>query len=157
MQQFSDRVLSMTPDDVLAHFEQSDQLRYMVDDLKRSFGGDGVQRDPNPGPEIQTEGPARWGELSEDQKGKVEKYINLLLAKQEKLPLVERAGREVVQQRQLKGITYQLEKVRCGKPNCKSCPHGPYWYAYYRKGFNGRMVSKYIGKEFKTLDSKDSK
>lgn len=40
-------------------------------------------------------------------------------------------------------VTYQLEKIRCGK-NCKKCPHGPYWYGYYSK--NGRTVSKYIGK-----------
>jgi hypothetical protein len=41
------------------------------------------------------------------------------------------------------GVTYRLERVRCGKPNCKSCPHGPYWYAYYREG--KRLRSRYIG------------
>lgn len=43
------------------------------------------------------------------------------------------------------GVTYRLERVRCGKPGCKSCPHGPYWYAYYRDG--GRLRSRYIGRE----------
>lgn len=43
------------------------------------------------------------------------------------------------------GVAYRLESVRCGKPNCKSCPHGPYWYAYFRDG--GRLRSRYIGKE----------
>ena len=43
------------------------------------------------------------------------------------------------------GITYRLEDVRCGKPNCKSCPHGPYWYAYYRE--DGRLKSRYIGRD----------
>lgn len=43
------------------------------------------------------------------------------------------------------GVTYRLETVRCGKPNCKSCPHGPYWYAYYRDG--GKLRSRYIGRE----------
>jgi hypothetical protein len=42
------------------------------------------------------------------------------------------------------GVTYRLERVRCGKPGCKSCPHGPYWYAYYREG--DRLRSRYIGR-----------
>jgi hypothetical protein len=51
------------------------------------------------------------------------------------------------------GVTYRLESVRCGKPNCKSCPHGPYWYAYYRDG--GKLRSRYIGRELPTLESDD--
>ena len=43
------------------------------------------------------------------------------------------------------GVTYRLETVRCGKTNCKSCPHGPYWYAYFREG--NRLKSRYIGRE----------
>lgn len=43
------------------------------------------------------------------------------------------------------GVTYRLERVRCGKPGCKSCPHGPYWYAYFREG--DRLRSRYVGKE----------
>lgn len=42
-------------------------------------------------------------------------------------------------------VTYRLESVRCGKPNCRSCPHGPYWYAYFREG--SRLRSRYIGRE----------
>ncbi len=42
-------------------------------------------------------------------------------------------------------VTYRLESVKCGKPDCKSCPHGPYWYAYYREG--KRLKSRYIGRE----------
>jgi hypothetical protein len=42
-------------------------------------------------------------------------------------------------------VTYRLESVRCGKAGCKSCPHGPYWYAYFRE--NGRLRSRYIGRE----------
>jgi hypothetical protein len=40
-------------------------------------------------------------------------------------------------------VTYRLETVRCGKKACTSCPHGPYWYAYWREG--GRLRSRYIG------------
>ncbi|HYY45236.1 MAG TPA: hypothetical protein VE975_08640 [Actinomycetota bacterium] len=42
-------------------------------------------------------------------------------------------------------VTYRLESVRCGRKGCKSCPHGPYWYAYYREG--GRLRSRYIGRD----------
>jgi hypothetical protein len=41
-------------------------------------------------------------------------------------------------------VTYRLEPVRCGKSGCTRCPHGPYWYAYWRE--DGRLRSRYIGK-----------
>jgi hypothetical protein len=47
--------------------------------------------------------------------------------------MVERSG----------SITYRLERVSCGK-GCKGCPHGPYWYGYWKEG--GKTRSKYIGK-----------
>ena len=40
-------------------------------------------------------------------------------------------------------VTYRREEVRCGKANCTRCPHGPYWYAYWREG--GRLRSRYLG------------
>jgi hypothetical protein len=40
-------------------------------------------------------------------------------------------------------ITYRREEVRCGKANCSRCPHGPYWYAYWRE--DGRLRSRYLG------------
>ena len=42
-------------------------------------------------------------------------------------------------------VTYRQEHVRCGRENCSRCPHGPYWYAYWRE--DGRMRSRYIGKQ----------
>jgi hypothetical protein len=42
-------------------------------------------------------------------------------------------------------VTYRLETVRCGKAACQSCPHGPYWYAYWRE--DGKLRSRYVGKE----------
>ncbi len=41
-------------------------------------------------------------------------------------------------------ITFRYETVRCGKANCTRCPHGPYWYAYWKE--NGRTRSRYIGR-----------
>ena len=56
----------------------------------------------------------------------------------------EKPGREVIVRVIRGGGTYQLEMVRCGKSRCRSCPHGPYWYQYWKEG--GRTKSKYIGK-----------
>lgn len=41
-------------------------------------------------------------------------------------------------------VSYRLERVRCGKAGCTKCPHGPYWYAYWREG--DRVRSRYIGR-----------
>jgi len=40
--------------------------------------------------------------------------------------------------------SYRRQWVRCGKKGCTRCPHGPYWYAYWRQG--GRLRSRYLGK-----------
>lgn len=41
-------------------------------------------------------------------------------------------------------VTYRQEYVRCGKERCRACPHGPYWYAYWKE--RGRTRSRYIGR-----------
>lgn len=41
-------------------------------------------------------------------------------------------------------IRLRERSVRCGKAVCRSCPHGPYWYAFWTE--NGRRRSKYIGR-----------
>jgi hypothetical protein len=47
-------------------------------------------------------------------------------------------------EKQIGSITFRYETVRCGKQNCSRCPHGPYWYAYWKEG--GRTRSRYIGR-----------
>jgi len=42
------------------------------------------------------------------------------------------------------GATIREEHVKCGKPNCNKCKHGPYFYAYWRE--NGKLKKKYIGR-----------
>jgi hypothetical protein len=42
------------------------------------------------------------------------------------------------------GETYRSEWVKCGNPRCRSCPHGPYWYAYKRDG--KKIRKRYVGK-----------
>ena len=61
--------------------------------------------------------------------------------------LVSRVGGEPVgANRPGRGkVTFRQERVRCGRASCSRCPHGPYWYAYWREG--GRLRSRYIGKE----------
>lgn len=41
-------------------------------------------------------------------------------------------------------VKLRQQNVRCGKSNCSRCPHGPYWYAYWRE--DGQRRSKYVGK-----------
>ncbi len=42
-------------------------------------------------------------------------------------------------------VRYRQKPVRCGKPTCTACPHGPYWYAHWTE--DGRRRSRYIGSE----------
>lgn len=39
--------------------------------------------------------------------------------------------------------TIRIKEVRCGKKNCKKCPHAIYAYAQYRVG--KKVTEKYIG------------
>jgi len=40
-------------------------------------------------------------------------------------------------------FTFRAEYIRCGR-KCHGCPHGPYWYGYYREG--KRLRKRYFGK-----------
>ncbi|MBS3941983.1 MAG: hypothetical protein KG028_13580 [Actinobacteria bacterium] len=42
------------------------------------------------------------------------------------------------------GLSYRREHVRCGKAGCTTCPHGPYWYAYWKE--DGRTRKRYVGR-----------
>ena len=67
---------------------------------------------------------------------------------EEEEPIPVKEGREMVEERKEGGVTLRLEYVRCGKENCRCVrdkAHGPYWYAYFRRG--GKVRSKYIGKK----------
>ena len=46
-------------------------------------------------------------------------------------------------------VTYRQERVRCGREACTRCPHGPYWYAYWRE--EGRVRSRYVGKSLRGI------
>lgn len=59
--------------------------------------------------------------------------------------LVSRHGVDAAEGGRRGSVTFRQERVRCGREGCTRCPHGPYWYAYWREG--GRLRSRYIGKE----------
>jgi hypothetical protein len=50
-------------------------------------------------------------------------------------------------------VTFRQERVRCGRKACTRCPHGPYWYAYWRE--DGRLRSRYVGKELPRVGPSD--
>lgn len=45
----------------------------------------------------------------------------------------------------MQSYTYRAEYVNCNSSKCRGCPHGPYWYGYFRE--DGRLKKKYFGKE----------
>lgn len=47
--------------------------------------------------------------------------------------------------RPLHRSSLQVKSIRCGKPNCQKCPHGPYVYRAWRGG-DGKVRSEYIGR-----------
>jgi len=61
----------------------------------------------------------------------------------------------IVKQFRQGGYLYRLELVRCGKANCTTCPHGPYWYLMIHLR-TGRVVRKYLGKNLPTGVTDDS-
>lgn len=69
--------------------------------------------------------------------------VESLIAERKEATKANRPRREVLEEKKTSTITYRLEHVSCGK-NCKGCPHGPYWYGYWKEG--GKTRSKYIGK-----------
>lgn len=62
----------------------------------------------------------------------------------------QQPGRQLLEKRQVERITYQLEKIKCGKPGCRCAQnnehlHGPYWYLYRWNGH--KVISQYVGKK----------
>ena len=78
------------------------------------------------------------------------------------------SGQEGLERFKSDGVRYTKESQRCGKKDCKSCPHGAYFHAYLlpelahqllgdelkfeyrRKNSGGRIreIDIYIGKDF---------
>jgi len=41
--------------------------------------------------------------------------------------------------------SYQCKWIRCGKRRCRTCPHGPYWYGFWREA--DKVKCKYYGRD----------
>ena len=70
-------------------------------------------------------------------------------------------GQETTSKRNCKDVpsnaTIRAEHVKCGKSFCLSCPHGPYYYAYWKED-NGKLKKKYIGTKYEeTMEKLDVK
>lgn len=44
-----------------------------------------------------------------------------------------------------KNASIREELVKCGKENCSDCPHGPYYYAYWKDVTTKKLMKKYLG------------
>jgi hypothetical protein len=44
-----------------------------------------------------------------------------------------------------KNANISEEFIKCGKENCNDCPHGPYYYAYWKDTATKKLKKKYIG------------
>ncbi len=75
-------------------------------------------------------------------------YLDRLIRDREGLP-EEGAVKAETGERRVGSVTYRQEWVRCGK-ECKKCPHGPYWYCYWKE--DGKTKTRYIGKVLKEVE-----
>ncbi len=79
----------------------------------------------------------------------IRRLVERLISEKEQQPEPEPGrDREILEVKRSGSVTYRLERVSCGK-KCKGCPHGPYWYGYWREG--KRTRSKYIGKNLRMV------
>ncbi|MEM9449890.1 MAG: DUF6788 family protein [Cyanobacteria bacterium P01_E01_bin.6] len=90
-------------------------------------------------------------ELSITELKRLQKIIAQLIKSQEdNTPDYCKPGRQILDHRRIGRTTYQLEKIKCGKPTCRCAQkngdlHGPYWYLYEWNG--EKIISQYIGKK----------
>ena len=89
-------------------------------------------------------------QIKENLKGKAPAHIKKLLRRFEAISL----GREIkvcmpkemmegIIEARISGKIFLMQRlINCGR-GCKGCPHGPYWYGYYK--LRGRTVSFYVG------------
>ncbi|KQC15682.1 MAG: hypothetical protein WCY97_00375 [Methanothrix sp.] len=75
-------------------------------------------------------------------------YVDRLISHREELS--EGDGRKAdIEERRPASVTYRQEWIYCGK-ECKKCPHGPYWYCYWKE--DGKTKTRYIGKVLKEVE-----
>jgi hypothetical protein len=83
-----------------------------------------------------------------EQLRKLDLWLSELIKSGRKESGSAKGQRGAEKERRAGGLTYCLERGRCGKENYKCAGgelYGPYCYAYWSEG--GRTRSKYVGKE----------
>ncbi len=87
----------------------------------------------------------------------IPEHYNNFLASTDKL--LARSNRFVVRRQALEktskknyqnvpsNATIRSEEIKCGKSSCPMCPHGPYYYAYWKDDY-GKLRKKYIGTKY---------
>jgi hypothetical protein len=92
--------------------------------------------------------------LTPEQLRKLDSWLHELIKSGRKESGNAKGHRSAAEGHRKGGLTYRLERVRCGKENCKCAGgelHGPYCYAYWSEG--GRTRSKYVGKKIPRRES----
>ncbi len=85
--------------------------------------------------------------LSESEKAERETMLEAILARTRKrekeaaLRTVKETGSATLGH--FRGWTIRVRAVKCGKPNCKRCPHK--FYAYAERREKGRLKTRYLG------------
>jgi len=85
--------------------------------------------------------------LSESERAEREAKLKAILARTRKkekeaaLKLATEKGNAVLGHFQ--GWTIRVRAVKCGKPNCRRCPHR--FYAYAEKREKGKLETQYLG------------
>jgi len=59
---------------------------------------------------------------------------------------------KIIETKEFAGVRYLRRLIVCGKTACKSCPHGPYWYAQFKSKHGWKEI--YIGKKLMSLTEK---
>ncbi|HOO53893.1 MAG TPA: hypothetical protein PLY09_08635 [Methanothrix sp.] len=72
-------------------------------------------------------------------------YLDRLITNREGSP-EEGASKAETGERRPGSVTYRQEWVYCGK-ECKKCPHGPYWYCYWKEDGKTRTKAPQAEKE----------
>lgn len=78
-----------------------------------------------------------------------QKEIDLIIRNQDKLMDVIRKHdeKELALKKLPKNATIKKEQIKCGNKRCSKCPHGPYYYAYWKNKSVKKLMKKYIGSE----------
>lgn len=55
---------------------------------------------------------------------------------------------QVAERFDFRGVTYEARWVQCNNKRCRTCPHGPYWYALVNVS-GQKKITRYVGKQLK--------